>query len=201
LAKYFFDHLAIAAVELGDEGLEDMSYRYLGRSYAAQGEYSRALATFERGIRRPGTTHVRSRPWALQTSPKIWSAHCLSETGAFAAGLGYGEEAIRIAEANDQHLNLIAARAVVGRLYLRQGHPVKSADILERGLELCGNTNIPLLVPYTASGLGAAYALAGRAEGVALLQEAVDRADEMGRMVEQSLSVAWLSEAFPRWAT
>jgi tetratricopeptide (TPR) repeat protein len=188
------------AVEVSDDALQNLSYRYLGRSYAAQGDYSRAVTTLEGVLkRRQSDSQHRPRPWASPISQQIWLAYCLSETGAFAAGIAYGEEAIRLAETNDQRLNLIAACAVVGRLYLRQGHIDESTASLERGLELCRNTNIPLLFPLAASALGAAHALAGRTnKAVALLEEAVDRALAMRRMVDQSLSVAWLSEALMR---
>jgi tetratricopeptide (TPR) repeat protein len=94
---------------------------------------------------------------------------------------------------------LNAACAAVGRLYLRQGHVEKSIAILERGLDVCRVTNISLLVPVTASSLGAAYTLAGRVnDGLLLLEEAVRRAKAMHRMVDQALWLAWFSEALLR---
>src|SRR5262249_18440946 len=55
---------------------------------------------------------------------------------------------------------------------------------------------IRLLFPLVASRLGYAYALAGRvAEGISLLEQAVERAVASRRRVDQSAHVAWLSEA------
>src|SRR5262249_25196168 len=55
---------------------------------------------------------------------------------------------------------------------------------------------IRLLFPLVASRLGYAYALAGRvAEGISLLEQAVERAIASRRRVDQSAHVAWLSEA------
>ena len=64
---------------------------------------------------------------------------------------------------------------------------------------MCQVANVPLLIPPAASTLGAAYVLAGRlADALPLLEDAVKRAVAMRRMVDQSLWVAWLSEALLR---
>ena len=55
--------------------------------------------------------------------------------------------------------------------------------------------HMTMLVPYTA-GLGAAYTLAGRvAEGIALLEEALDKAEVHNR-ANRSLFQSWLSQAY-----
>jgi tetratricopeptide (TPR) repeat protein len=66
--------------------------------------------------------------------------------------------------------------------------------LLERGLALARDH--PGYVPWNASALGYAYALAGRiAEAIPLLKEAVQRAATTGR-VGQSLRLAYLGEAY-----
>jgi hypothetical protein len=55
---------------------------------------------------------------------------------------------------------------------------------------------LPLMFPYAAAPFGVAYAFAGRlAEARPLLEQAVERATAMRRMVDYALWVAWLGEA------
>jgi class 3 adenylate cyclase/tetratricopeptide (TPR) repeat protein len=189
------------ADEFRDDGLRDLAYRYLGRCHYALGQFSRAVDALECVIElRRAAGQQQSRLSAAPIlSPEIFLVSCLAETGAFREGAAYGEDAIRVAETNAQHFNLSAACAAVGRLYLRQGQIEKSIATLERGLEVCNTTNIPLLFPVTASPLGAVYALAGRlSDALPLLEDAVERAGVMRRIVDQSLYHAWLSEALVR---
>jgi class 3 adenylate cyclase/tetratricopeptide (TPR) repeat protein len=180
------------ATTVGDGALRDLADRYLGRCYYALGDYPRAIETLKRVVERrradsPGRT--------VSLSPHVFLIQCLAETGAFAEGTSYGEEALRFAEVTDQAISLTAACTAVGRLYLRQGKVEKSIAVLERGLEMCQVVNLPVIFPTAASPLGAAYALAGRStEALPLLEQAVERATAMRRMVDQSLWVAWLSE-------
>ena len=190
------------ALDLGDDALRDLAYRYLGRSYHALGDQSRAIEALQHVIAlrraRPSDERLRGpRPESL--SPLVFLISCLTETGAFAKGTAYGEEALRAAAAADRRLDLTAACAAVGRLYLRQGKVGPSIAILERGLELCQIANAPLLIPATAAALGAAYTLADRlAEARPLLREAVDRSMAMRRLVDHPLWLGWLSEALVR---
>ena len=80
-------------------------------------------------------------------------------------------------------------------LYLRQGDPQQAIAVLERGLEVCRVWHIPLMFPWVASALGAAYSLEGRlAEARSLLEHAIERAAAMNIMARQGLQVAWLRE-------
>jgi tetratricopeptide (TPR) repeat protein len=61
---------------------------------------------------------------------------------------------------------------------------------------MCRRWTLPAWFPNVASSLGYVYALSGRlAEGVELLQEAVDRTAATGNMVRHSSEVAMLGEA------
>ena len=70
---------------------------------------------------------------------------------------------------------------MLGRLSLRQGDFPTAISILERGLAMCQAANIRLFIPFVASDLGAAYALAGRlSEALPLLEQAVEQAHRYG---------------------
>jgi tetratricopeptide (TPR) repeat protein len=118
------------------------------------------------------------------------------ELGAFPEAIAYAEEALVAVEGVDQAFNLAGSCVVLGYVHLRRGDVRKAIPLLERGVELCRTGNFPVLFPFAAPPLGAAYALSNRiAEALPLLEQAVNQAASMRRMVEHSLRVAWQSEA------
>jgi class 3 adenylate cyclase/tetratricopeptide (TPR) repeat protein len=187
------------AVRLNDTALQYLALRYLGRSYHAIGEYRRgvemfrhALASLESG---PSRTPV-GRPSPSANSSKHFAALCLMELGAFPEAIACAEEALRAVEGVDQIFNLAGSCVVLGYVHLRRGEVRKAIPLLERGVELCRTGNFPVLFPFAASPLGAAYALSNRiAEALSLLEQAVNQAASMRRMTEHSLHLAWQSEA------
>ena len=100
-----------------------------------------------------------------------WLVWCLAEVGEFCEAIAIGEKGVRIAEEVDHPFSLVVACAGVGMLYLRQGDPQQAIAVLERGLEVCRVWHIPLMFPWVASALGAAYSLEGRlAEAQSILE-------------------------------
>src|SRR5262249_56927138 len=79
-------------------------------------------------------------------------------------------------------------------LSLAQGDLEAALRVLDQGLTLCRATDNREMGLGTAAVLGYASALAGRlAEGRALLEEALQESRRTGRLLTQSLRVAWLS--------
>ena len=77
-------------------------------------------------------------------------------------GARLAEEGLRIAESVPHPFSLIAACRSVSGLYLRQGDVQRALPVLERGMALCQDWHILLLLPELAAALGLAYALDGR---------------------------------------
>ncbi len=97
----------------------------------------------------------------------------------------------------DHPFSLIVAYFLVGSLYGRKGDFHKAIPLLERGLSVCQAWHILILFPWIASGLGHAYALAGRiAEALPLLEEAAARGASIKLLGGQSIRLAYLSEAY-----
>jgi len=104
---------------------------------------------------------------------------------------------VHLAEALNHPFSLSGAYLAVGHLSLRQGDLDKAIAALERCLEVCQVCHIPLVFPWAASSLGAAYTLAGRlAEALPLLEQAVEQTTAMRFLVIQSLWITHLSEAY-----
>ena len=80
---------------------------------------------------------------------------------------------------------------------LRRGDVHRSIPVLERELAACEAGSLPGWFPQVAPVLGASYVLAGRVgDGVALLEDAVERNAAMGSAAGESLHLTWLGEAY-----
>ena len=116
--------------------------------------------------------------------------------GEFAEGIARSDEGVRIAETVAHPGSFIFAYRGVGLLYLRKGDVQKAIPALEHALTLCQGMNFLYLFCNVASNLGAAYTLAGRvAEGLSLLEQAVQQATTISVQSGQSRRLASLSEA------
>src|SRR5262249_35550626 len=132
--------------------------------------------------------------------PSVHSRMCLSwalaELGDFGEALARAEEAVEIAETVDQPLSRTVAYVGLGVVSLRRGEPARAIGALEQALGLVRDWNIPLWFPRVASSLGAAYTLGGRAaDGVPLIERAVERATTMRLIGGLALLVGYQAEA------
>src|SRR5439155_11624198 len=83
--------------------------------------------------------------------------------------------AVRIAEAAGHPYTLYFGLFDLGRAHLRRGDLPLATRVLERGLDLSRTWQFVAGIPLLAAGLGAAYALAGRAdEALPLVAGAVE---------------------------
>jgi tetratricopeptide (TPR) repeat protein len=105
-------------------------------------------------------------------------------------------EGLRIAESVPHPFSLIAACRSMSGLYLRQGEVQRALPVLERGMALCQDWHILLLLPELAAALGLAYALDGRvAAGLPLAAHGVEQLVTVGRPRNLVPAIVYLSEA------
>jgi tetratricopeptide (TPR) repeat protein len=191
--------LAIAA-DLGEVGLTVVAQHHLGTVYRNLGDYRRAVEYFRKNVAclhgelvhehfgLPGLASVLSRSHLVYN---------LTECGDFAEGKVPAEEGVRIAESADHPYSRFLAYMNMGYRSLRQGDLQQGIPMLERAFDLAQVAHLQGLVPWGASFLGAAYALAGRtAEALPLLEQAVEQGIAMGLLLDHALRVVWLSEAY-----
>jgi predicted ATPase len=184
-----------------DFALEVMATFYLGLPYLPLGDYRQAVH-YHRKVAETLTgawLHERfgtsGPPAVIARAYLTWS---LAELGEFAEGMVRGAEAVQIAETTgEQPYTLSHAYLSTGLLRLRQGDFPQAIAVLERSLGLCQAGDIQILLPYVASSLGYAYALAGRlAEALPLLEQAVEHSVAVQYMILYPLLVAHLGEAY-----
>ncbi len=198
-ALEFGERARNAAVALDDFSLAVAANAYQGQVHYVQGDYPRAVALFRRNVEALVGDRVHER-FGLPQLPSVHSrtclAWCLAELGEFAEARAAVQEGMRIADSVDHPLNLTVACSGFGTVLLRQGEAESAIPFFERGLDLIQKCNVPLWFPRVAAGLGSAYTLLDRpADALAILEQALRRAEAMRLVVGRSQLLAFLSEA------
>jgi class 3 adenylate cyclase/tetratricopeptide (TPR) repeat protein len=188
------------ATASGDVVLQALANHFLGTAYHAQGDYRRAIDCLGQTVAALGGAQQRERFGAFSL-PSVNSrarlAWCHAELGTFTEGRAFGEEGLRIAEADNRPASLIMASSAIGLLALRQGDLPRAFPLLERAVSICHEADLPVYFPFMASVLSAAYTLGGRvADAVPLCTQAMEQTTTMSMSVfEEVLCRLFLGEA------
>jgi class 3 adenylate cyclase/tetratricopeptide (TPR) repeat protein len=165
------------AQTLGERSIEAVATSFLGQTHIARGEFSDAATFLERNVALEGDLRYErfGAPGIQSAISGAWLADVLSELGRFDEAIGHAGAAVRIAEAADHPYTLSFGLFGLGLAHLRRGDLTRATRVLERGLDLCRTWQIVVGTPPGAATLGAAYALAGRAdEALPLVAGAVE---------------------------
>jgi class 3 adenylate cyclase/tetratricopeptide (TPR) repeat protein len=193
------DALAIAS-DVRDSDLEIMANYFLGVYHHTFGDYRSAVAVLQQGIELITGDLVYHRfggPGLLSVFFRSWLTQCHVEHGDFAEATTVGYAGLKIAEVAGSPYSIAQVCFSIGLLHLRQGVYEDAIEFLERGTQVCRSREIHILLPRLASALGYVYTLTGRSrEGLALLEEAIERATGMKTRARHILPLAWLSQAY-----
>ena len=188
------------AASFGNFGWAILSNYRLGQIYHSLGDYPKATEALTRNVTLLEGDLKRQRfemaglPSVLS---RVWLAFCAAELGKAQEAAALAEEATAIAETEDHAYSLVIAHAGTGMLRNLGGNREDAIGPLERGLVIVRLADIPFLFPLIAAPLGRAYALTGRTEeGLLLLQEAVQRAQDMQWAANHALRLVWLAETY-----
>jgi class 3 adenylate cyclase/tetratricopeptide (TPR) repeat protein len=171
----------------------------LGQVYHSLGKYPEAAEILHRNVTMI-EDDLHRETFGLAGFPsvlsRVWLALCLAEQGRFAEAAAHTGEAVAIAGSADHAFSLVVACAGAGVLHALRGDDESAISTLERGLVTARVADLPLLFPFIAAPLGWVYARAGRhAEGLRVLEEALERAEAMEFTANHALRLAWLAEA------
>ena len=163
---------------LDDRSIEVVATSFLGMTHAARGEFSDAVTFLERNVALEGDLRYErfGAPAIHSAVSGAWLSGVLSELGRFDEAIGHAEAAVQIAEAADHPWTLYFGLFDLGRALLRRGDLPRTIRVLERGHDLCRTWQFVIGIPGVAAALGAATALAGRAdEALPLVAGAVEK--------------------------
>ena len=171
----------------------------LGQVYHSLGKYPEAAEILHRNVTMI-EDDLHRETFGLAGFPsvfsRVWLALCLAEQGRFAEAAAHTGEAVAIAGSADHAFSLVVACAGAGVLHALRGDDESAISTLERGLVTARVADLPLLFPFIAAPLGWVYARVGRhAEGLRVLEEAMERAEAMEFTANHALRLAWLAEA------
>jgi tetratricopeptide (TPR) repeat protein len=162
---------------LDDRSIEVVATHFLGMTHAARGEFSHAVTFLERYVVLQGDLRYErfGTPGIPSAVSEAHLADVLSQLGRFDEAIGHAEAALQIAETADHPFTLFNGLLCRGLVDLRRGDVARAIPFLERCLHLCRTSQIVGVIPVVAATLGAAYALAGRAdESLPLVAGAVE---------------------------
>jgi class 3 adenylate cyclase/tetratricopeptide (TPR) repeat protein len=188
------------SASFGNFGWTILSNYRLGQIYHSLGDYPKATDALARTVKllegdlKRQTFELAGLPSVLS---RVWLALCAAECGNPREAAALAEEATAIAEAEDHAYSLVMAHAGTGMLRNLEGNHEGAIGPLERGLVIARLADIPLLSPLIAAPLGRAYAHTGRTEeGLRLLEDAVQRAEDMQWAANHPLRLVWLGETY-----
>jgi tetratricopeptide (TPR) repeat protein len=176
-AVSFGEEALTIAQSVGDRSIEVVATSFLGMTHAVRGEFSSSATLLERNLALEGDLRSErfGAPVIQSALADVWLANVLSQLGRFDEAIRHAEAAVRTAEAADHPFTLYWGLFDLGLAHLRRGDLPRAIRVLERGLDLCRMWQFVVGTPAVAAILGAAYALAGRAdEALPLMAGAVE---------------------------
>jgi DNA-binding SARP family transcriptional activator/class 3 adenylate cyclase len=146
-------------------------------------------------------TVPRSERFALAGSPQVTARAFLTRIktlhGEFEQGIRHGETGVREAESLEHPYNLALSIWCLADLHLARGDIAYSVNLLERGLAVSRQWDLPFLAAGYSASLGYAHSLTDRAdEGLPLLEQAMGVFEAMRHQLALSLFRVLLGEAY-----
>ena len=187
------------APDFGNFAMMVLANFRLGQINHSLGDYERAAVVLAENVA-VLDGDLRGETFGLAGLPSVlsraWFVLCRAEQGAFEEARALADEAVAIGIAQDHPFSLVVAHVASGGLHTRREQFATAIPALEQGLVLQRVADLAILFPLVAAPLGWAYARAGRHdEGLALLHEAVARAEEMQQAANHALRLVWYAEA------
>ena len=197
------DRALALGIELQDVTIQALTNHRLGQVLYSIGDYRRGAEALTRSIDAIDVDRIDDRGLrstggvSICAFAKIFLAWCHAELGEFQEALLQAESAVSLADVAEHAYTRIQSCLGFGLARLRKGELYPAIEVLERGRALCQTTEAPFQAQLNAASLGYAYALTGRiADGLPLLEDAVEDVSRTGGLFAQSLLLGWLGETY-----
>jgi len=186
--------------ELGDEPLQIVASFGLGQAHHVLGDHRAAREHLAWAVGAAEGEWSRER-WGMaglvSVASRIWLAATLADVGDFPAAVDRALEGLALAEAADHQWSTAGSYMTLGFVHLSQGHLEEAGPVLDRGVAFSREMDLTAWLPMLLSAQGAAHARGGRlTEGIALLEEGVERAEALRILSRHALRLTWLAEAY-----
>jgi class 3 adenylate cyclase/tetratricopeptide (TPR) repeat protein len=123
----------------------------------------------------------------------------LAEQGRFAEAVEHGHEAVAMGEALEHPYSLAIACHGLAHVYAVKGQHQDAIAVAERGMALCRDWKIPVLIPLLSATLGLVKARAGEtASAIALIEQALRAVELMKLGIYDAIMATWAAEIFLR---
>jgi len=187
------------ATDLGDLGLEILARARLAMTYLYLGEYRRVIEVGRACTEALRDDLARDR-FEMAALPAVmvrgYLAISLASLGDFIAASAVSKQALDIAAATNHPYSVALAHFEEGRWRALKGDSSEAITSLESSLDACRREGFYLLTTVAAF-LGRAYARVGRvADGIALLQEALEGDTAIRFAAHHPANLTFLAEAY-----
>jgi tetratricopeptide (TPR) repeat protein len=187
------------AQRVGETPSQVLANLFAARAQHARGDYAHAIKLLNWVI--GATDGDRANFLGMANLPSVsartWLSWSLAECGEFGPALTRGDEGVFIAEAVDHLVSRIYAYMALGIVHLRKGDVAAAIPTLQRAFQMSDRGDLLMARTMVAGYLGRACTLSNRApDAIAILKEAVQTATGMGLMVDQSMRLVHLAEAY-----
>jgi tetratricopeptide (TPR) repeat protein len=194
LPRYEVVYAAVA-----DETLKAAYSFSLGELYYSLGEYRRSMPFLSQAVAFFSGDRIRERASAAgfpAVIARTWLALAYAECGEMRPAQAQADDALKVAEALDHPWSLVLAETDAGRLAVHLRDVDQAVSRFERAGQIARTFGLSHWRPWSAKGLGLAYAWAGRLEeAFPLFQEAAEETAASQFFFGHALRAAWQAEA------
>ena len=187
---------------LGDEPLQIVASFGLGQVHHVLGDHRAAQAHLRWAVTAAEGERSRER-WGMaglvSVASRIWLAASLADVGDFPGAVACALEGLALAEAADHPWSTAGSYMTLGFVHLGQGRLEEAGPVLDRGIAFSRDMDLTAWLPMLLCAQGAAHVRGGYvAQGVAMLEEGVNRAGALRILSRHALRLTWLAEGYLR---
>ncbi|HXA94900.1 MAG TPA: AAA family ATPase [Candidatus Dormibacteraeota bacterium] len=187
---------------LGDEPLQIVASFGLGQVHHVLGDHRAAQAHLRWAVTAAEGERSRER-WGMaglvSVASRIWLAASLADVGDFPGAVACALEGLALAEAAEHPWSTAGSYMTLGFVRLGQGRLEEAGPVLDRGIAFSRDMDLTAWLPMLLCAQGAAHVRGGYvAQGVAMLEEGVNRAGALRILSRHALRLTWLAEGYLR---